>query len=63
MSDYWLQFAGSIPISVFYLNTILTPDNPLYKRAYFEDREYAYIGQSFGSDIIIEMAEYTINTD
>ena len=52
-----------MPFSIFYLNTIVTPDNPQYKRAYFEDRGYAYVGQSFGSDIMIEIAEYSINTD
>ena len=54
---------GALPVSIFYLNTILTPDNPEYKRAYFEDRGYTYIGPSFGSDVVIEMAEYSISTD
>lgn len=63
MNDFWARFGGAIPFTIYYLNTILTPDNPLYKHAYFEDKGYAYIGQTFGSEIMIEVAEYSINSD
>ena len=38
MSDFWMGMGGTVPLSVFYLNTIITPDNPVYKISYFEDK-------------------------
>ena len=56
-------FGGTLPYNIFYLNIILTPDQPQYKRIYFEERGYGYIGPSFGSDAILQLAQYSITTD
>jgi hypothetical protein len=63
MSDLWTGMGGNIVYSIFYLNTILTPDQPEYKRYYFEEREYGYIGPSFGSSVVLQLAEYNVTTD
>ncbi len=54
---------GTLPYNIFYLNTILTPDQPQYKRVYFEERGYGYIGPTFGSDAALQLAQYSITTD
>ena len=63
MSSFWNTNGGALNYNIFYLNTILTPDNPTYKRFYFEERGSGYIGQSYGNDVILQVAEYKITTD
>jgi hypothetical protein len=54
---------GNIVYSIFYLNPILTPDQSEYKRYYSEEREYGYIGSSFGSSVILQLAEYNVTNN
>ena len=63
MDEFWTIYGGAITFNVFYLNTILNPDQPNYKRYYFEEREYGYIGPTFGSDVTMELSEYSVSTD
>ena len=61
MAYFWENNGGSIPFQLYYVNTIMNPDQTDYKTQYVEEKYTGYIG--LGLDIKLEASDYQISTD
>ena len=63
LEQFWDRMGGATVFNLFYLNTIITPDQASYKQHYFEERQYGFIGPTLGCDVKLQIADYTVSTD
>jgi hypothetical protein len=47
----------------YFINTVINPDNPVYKSYYLEDEVYVIFGKELGTETRLYFSDFTINTD